>query len=727
MYKHNSENELYIQLFSIHGLVRGHDIELGRDADTGGQVKYVVELGNALSANPRVGKVELVTRWMNDKKVSPDYSIPLEHINDKFSIVRIRCGGSRYIRKELLWPHLDEFIDRTIRYIKESKRIPDIIHSHYADAGYVGIELSGFFGLPLIHTGHSLGKSKLAKLLNDGLPMEDIEKRYNINHRIDVEEEVIYLTDLIITSTKQEILKQYGEYKNSSPAKFIVIPPGVDLDIFRPPAQSYPVEDGTALIINKIIRKFNRFFMQIDKPPILTLCRPDKKKNISGLITAFGEDSELQDLANLAIFAGIREDIQAMPENEKQVLTEMLLLMDKYNLYGKMAIPKRHDTNIEVPELYRLAAASRGVFINAALTEPFGLTLIEAAASGVPVVATDDGGPKDIIGNLQNGILVDVTDPKNIAGAIKKILKDKNLWNTYSSNGLANVKKFYSWNAHINSYIKNIDKLIADYSSGDKSSLIPVGRKVMEIEKLIVTDIDNTLLGSDDALQKFNSLLSDFQDRIGLGVATGRTIDSAVEILKSKNISMPIVFLSSVGTEIYFNYHGKLSYSKGWDTHLSNKWNRKLIVGLLSKLDYLIYQEEETQRKFKVSYFMENDPSRLGEIKNILIKNKIKAKIIFSGENLLDILPFRASKGKAVRYLAYIWNIPFENILVAGDSGNDIDMLKGEMPAVVVGNYATELEIIRGVKKVYFAKSRYADGIMEGINYYNFLKVRESE
>ena len=99
-----------------------------------------------------------------------------------------------------------------------------------------------------------------------------------MNHRIEVEEDVIYLADLIITSTKQEIQKQYGEYKNSAPGKFVVIPPGVDLDIFRPPAQSYPVEDETAVIISKIIQKFNKFFVHIDKPPILLYAVPIRKK-----------------------------------------------------------------------------------------------------------------------------------------------------------------------------------------------------------------------------------------------------------------------------------------------------------------------------------------------------------------------------------------------------------------------------------------------------------------
>ena len=70
-----------------------------------------------------------------------------------------------------------------------------------------------------------------------------------------------------------------------------------------------------------------------------------------------------------------------------------------------------------MPELYRLAARRRGVFVNPALTEPFGLTLVEAAASGLPVVSTADGGPRDILDACGHGELVDATDPDAIAEA----------------------------------------------------------------------------------------------------------------------------------------------------------------------------------------------------------------------------------------------------------------------------------------------------------------------
>jgi len=136
---------LYIQMFSIHGLIRHEDLELGRDADTGGQVQYVVELARHLSQREDVARVDLMTRLIDDKKVSADYAEPVTEVNDKFRIVRIQCGGKKYIRKELLWPHLDEYVDKTIQFIKSEDRVPDIVHGHYADAGYVAGQLAQLF------------------------------------------------------------------------------------------------------------------------------------------------------------------------------------------------------------------------------------------------------------------------------------------------------------------------------------------------------------------------------------------------------------------------------------------------------------------------------------------------------------------------------------------------------------------------------------------------------
>lgn len=711
---------LYIQLYSIHGLIRGVEPELGHDADTGGQIVYVLELAQALSEHPKVEKVELVTRWINDRKVSNDYSVPVEKINDKFSIVRIKCGGRKYIIKELLWDHLEEFIDKSIKYIKSVGRLPDVMHSHYADAGYVCTELTQIFGIPFIHTGHSLGISKQQRLIAIGMKPEDIEKKYKISHRINVEENIIYYANLIVTSTNQEITKQYDDYRNTTVGKYRVIPPGVNLSRFYPFNKKVKHDRKTAMLLQTISSKLITFFIQIDKPLILTVCRPDKRKNISGLIKAYGEDKQLQEKANLAIFAGIRHDIQVMQDNEREVLTEILLLMDKYNLYGKMAIPKQHEIEHEVPELYRIAAETRGVFVNAALTEPFGLTLIEAAACGVPVVATDDGGPRDILSNCKNGILVDVSEPKNISKALNKIISNNNVWLKFSENGIKNVNKFYTWHAHTKSYVNEISKLIKGELQTDYE-YAPVGKKLFNTEKFIVTDIDNTLVGDDSALEEFVQLLNKLPSNLSFAVATGRTIDSTFKVLKKNNVPFPDIIISSVGTEIYYNYQDKLIYSTGWEAHINNQWDRNRIKELLSRFDFLQYQEEEKQRKFKVSYYTSDVPQNLKKVHDILVHNKIKTNVVFSHGQYLDILPYRASKGKAIRYLSYRWNIPYENILVAGDSGNDKEMLKGDMLGVVVANYSEELESLRNQKRIHFAGRKYAGGIIDGINHYNFL------
>jgi len=716
-----SKNGLYIQLYNIHGLIRGNNLELGRDADTGGQTKYVLELAKSLSERENVRKVEIVTRRIEDKEVSTDYSRREEVVNDKLSIVRIRCGGLKYIRKELLWNHLEEFVDKSIKYIKSKEELPDIIHSHYADAGYVCTELTKFFGIPLIHTGHSLGRDKLNNLLKNGLSEEDINKRYKINKRINAEEGVIFFADRIITSTNQEIKKQYSLYENTNEDKFVVIPPSVGLDRFYPYNEKREWNDEEKEIREKIREELWRFITNLNKPLILSLCRPEKRKNISGLIKAYGRDKELQKKANLAIFAGIRKDIQKMEEIEQEVLTEILLLMDKYNLYGKMAVPKTHDVEDEVPELYRIAAETRGIFVNSAFNEPFGLTLIEAAASGLPVVATDDGGPRDIISNLDHGELVDVSDSNNIAKGIHKILDSEKSWERHSRNGIERVEEYYSWQAHTERYLEVITEILDEYKEEPKT-FISTGKKLLNYDKFMIFDIDDTLLGDEEAAEKMKKIIHENNDHVGFGVATGRTINSAKNILKENNFILPDLIISSVGSEVYYRDKEDYVFSTGWEAHISQGWKRQQVVDVLADFDFLEYQEEETQRDFKVSYFIDEAEENYRKVVDTLVKKKIKVNCIISHHNYLDILPARASKGRAVRYIAYRWNMQHNNILVAGDSGNDEDMLTGELLGVVVGNHGEELNKLRGRRRIYFAKAERADGIIEGIENYNFLE-----
>ncbi|MBU4034677.1 MAG: glycosyltransferase, partial [Proteobacteria bacterium] len=285
---------LYLQLFSIHGLVRGKSLELGRDADTGGQVKYVLELARSLAARPDVAQVDLITRLIVDKTVSSDYSQPIEPLSDKARIVRIQCGGRKYMRKELLWSHLDEMVDKTLKFIKSSGRVPDVFHGHYADGGYVAGELARIFGSPFIFTGHSMGAHKKKKLLSEGLTQEDINRRYHIDHRIVVEERIIKDAEQIFVSTNHEIKKQYALYANYKAGNYLVNPPGIDVETFYPhyalQLDADAGDESTRQARVVLLRELHRFWVSPEKPFILALCRPDQRKNIGGLITAYGED-----------------------------------------------------------------------------------------------------------------------------------------------------------------------------------------------------------------------------------------------------------------------------------------------------------------------------------------------------------------------------------------------------------------------------------------------------
>ncbi|MGD8210047.1 MAG: HAD family hydrolase, partial [Desulfobacterales bacterium] len=630
-------------------------MQLGHDADTGGQIKYVVELCNALSQSKHVKRVELFTRLIHDKSVSEDYAQPIEVVNDKFSIVRIQCGGKKYIRKELLWPHLDEYIDKTIKYIKRQNAMPDIVHGHYPDGGFVAMSLAEIFGLPFVYTGHSLGRSKWKRLISEGVKKEDIVKRYKIDHRIHMEEEILKKSDLIIASTHQEVRDQYRQYNNKDIPKYHVIPPGLNIEKFYPfyhDKLTETAKDEIELYAQaSVLEELNRFFMHPDRPVILSLCRPDKRKNIAGLIKAYGEDLELQSMANLAIFAGIRKDITKMEDNEQDVLTEILLLMDKYDLYGKIAIPKRHDFEHEVPELYRIAAEKKGVFVNSALTEPFGLTLIEAAACGLPIVAPDDGGPRDIVKNCQCGTLVYTTDTKAIADAVKQIITDSEKWKQYSKAGIMNIRQYYTWESHANSYMKQVSRIFEDQDEEKMKVAVPsdaIGRRLARLNYFIIANIDNTLVGDgNEHLSALLNLLEQYRDHIGFGLATGRTVESTTEFLKENQIPLPDVLVASVGAEIY--YGKNLHFGRGWETHISAKWNREKIVGLLEDFGFLKYQKDADQRRFKISYEFAPAKDGLAMIHERLLRNKCRYNLIYSQNRYLDILPFRASKGKAIR------------------------------------------------------------------------------
>ncbi|KAI4318256.1 hypothetical protein L6164_026045 [Bauhinia variegata] len=504
----NKSRNLYIVLISIHGLVRGENMELGRDSDTGGQVKYVVELARALANTKGIYRVDLLTRQIATPEVDYSYWEPNEMLSCPPDgsgscgayIIRLPCGPrDKYIAKESLWPYIPEFVDGALNHIVNMARAlgeevnggkptwPYVIHGHYADAGEIAAHLSGALNVPMVLTGHSLGRNKFEQLLKQGrLSREAINATYKIMRRIEAEELGLDAAEMVVTSTRQEIEEQWGLYDGfdlklerklrvrrrrgvsclgRNMPRMVVIPPGMDFSYVTTEDSMEGEGDLKSLIgsdraqnkrqLPPIWSEIMRFFTNPHKPTILALSRPDPKKNVTTLLKAFGECRPLRELANLTLILGNRDDIEEMSNSSSTVLTMVLKLIDRYDLYGQVAYPKHHKQS-DVPEIYRLAAKTKGVFINPALVEPFGLTIIEAAAYGLPVVATKNGGPVDILKALNNGILIDPHEQKAIEDALLKLVADKNLWLECRKNGLRNIHRF-SWPEHCRNYLSHIE------------------------------------------------------------------------------------------------------------------------------------------------------------------------------------------------------------------------------------------------------------------------------
>ncbi|MCL7745149.1 glycosyltransferase [Guyparkeria hydrothermalis] len=705
------KNGLYICLVSVHGLIRGENLELGRDADTGGQTLYVVELARALARRPEVERVDLFTRRVIDPRIDDDYAQPEEELGDNAHIIRIDAGPDEYLPKERLWDYLNCFVDGALAHIDSVGRTPTLVHSHYADAGYVGVRLASNLGVPLVHTGHSLGRVKRRRLLARGESSATIENTYAMSTRVRAEEEVLLAADMVVVSTGQEIEEQYGLYDWADEDKMTVIPPGVNLERFNPPPATFDPPMRAEL---------KRFLKEPERPLVLALSRPDERKNIATLIEAFGGHPQLREQANLVIIAGNRDDIRDMDAGPRKVLTDLLLLIDYYDLYGVAAYP-RHHVSDDVPDLYRLVTRSGGVFINPALTEPFGLTLIEAAATGAPILATEDGGPRDIIGACENGELIDPLDAESMGQKIHALLDDRDRWRRYSDNGVRRVREHYSWDAHVESYLERI----AGIATGERHPERPTlpDHVLTQVDRAIVVELA-TLGDSTDAATRARLVETLRQRRrwVGFGVVSDCPRHEVLAQLKEMGVPTPDVLITRGGTQIH--YGPRLSRDEGWSRHIGYAWQPDRVYNLLTQTPGLALRSRAVQGVHAVHAFIEDADAFPGieALENELHGLDIHAHLVSLSRNEVLAMPVRASKGFALRYFASQWGIPLDRLLVVGGCATDEDMLRGNpLGAVVTADGKKELPGLTDLDRVIFTRKHGPAGVLEAIDYYDFF------
>jgi sucrose-phosphate synthase len=708
---------LYVLHLHLHGLFRSHDLELGRDPDTGGQTTYVLELAKALAGRPEVERVDVVTRLIQDRRLSADYAQPTEALAPGAQIRRLAFGPKRYLRKELLWPHLDELADALAETLLAQPRLPDWIHAHYADAGYVGTLLRRRLGVPLVFTGHSLGREKRRRLLAAGLKGTQIDSQYSMARRIDAEELALAHSNLVVTSTRQELNEQYARYGRFRPEQARVIPPGVDSHQFHP-----PLGRGQERGIEPLMLPFLR---HPAKPPVLAICRADPRKNIPALVEVFGRSERLRQQHNLVLVLGCRDDPRQLEKGQREVWQQVFELVDRYNLYGHVAYPKQHQRN-QIPAIYRWAARLGGVFVNPALTEPFGLTLLEAAASGLPVVATDDGGPRDILQRCQNGLLVDVSDHDALQSAIEESLADRSRWRRWRDNGIEAVSRHYSWDAHATHYLGE-----ALASARQAASLRPAlwfrqGKAGTSEppQRLLVLDLDASLACPDPAsLEELRRRLAQ-EPALALAVASGRGYKAARQRYGELHLPAPCLWITQSGTEIHTATPAGDLPDHHWQRQIGRRWNRAAVEQAMAELGTrLRRQPDADQGPFKVSYILEEpDEGIIPLVRQTLRSHGLLARPHLFQHWYLDVLPLTASKSEALRYVALRWQMPLASILVEASQQGDGELLRGLPLGVVPEDHDPALDTLRTHRRVFFSSRPQAWGLLEGLEHHRFLR-----
>ncbi|MEH3147696.1 MAG: HAD-IIB family hydrolase [Methylobacterium frigidaeris] len=693
---------MFVLHVALQGCLRGSDVVYGLTADTGGHIRYLLDLVAASAQDRGVARIVVATRLFQGPP-GPDYAVPEERIGDKVTLVRLASASPGYRTKEDMHAEVESYAASLVAWIAAQERAPDLIHAHYADAAAVAAIVEDRLGIPFVFTAHSLGRVKAAML--GGAEGQEVAGqaavgRQGLARRIATEEAALARARLVIASSRDEAEVQYAGYGSYDPGRARVLPPGSDLARFAA-ARPEPRVDAT----------IDRFLHDPRRPPLLALARPVARKNLAALVRAYGESPALQARANLVIVAGTREDIDALDGDMAATMRDLLVLIDRYDLYGRVAYPKTHRPE-DVPAIYAHARERGGLFVNPALNEPFGLTLLEASAAGLPLVATDSGGPNDIVETCGNGLLVDPRAPEAIAAACLRILGDPALYARCVAGG-ARAAAAYDWDRHAARYHALLRALLAPEP--------PLRRP----RQLLISDIDNTLVGCEAALGTFRRWHSR-QSGLAFGVATGRSFHSAMAVLEQQASPRPQVMITSVGSEIHHLDANGVTYSAdaAWRRAVSAGWERGAVRAALADLDGLRPQGPLEQRPHKLSYFADAAAAR--RVRARLAQAGLAAGVIHSHGRYLDVLPQAASKGTAVDHVRALYGLPERAVFVAGDSGNDLEMLRARVQAIIVANYSDDLASHAALRHSYVARTSHARGIIEGVAHFRRMLAHAS-
>jgi len=458
--------------------------------DTGGQVVYILDQVRALERQMRedlheqgLGDIEpqiLILTRLIPEAGETTCNQRLEPVigTSNTAILRVpfrdREGTvmKEWISRFEIWPYLEQFaLDAEKELTAEFGGRPDIIIGNYSDGNLVATLMSRHLGVTQCNIAHAMEKTKY---LFSALYWKEHEHQYHFSCQFTADMLAMNSADFIITSTYQEIagtdggVGQYESYGTFTmpglyrvlhgidvfDPKFNIISPGADARVYFPYSAT---EDRLTelhpeieeLVFGGPAANTRGRFEHPDRVLLFAMARMDRVKNLTGLAEWFAGDDRLRERANLLIVAGTVHPDESGDEEERSQVQALHELMDKHGLDGNVRwIGTRLGKNLS-GELYRYVADRRGAFVQPALFEAFGLTVIEAMACGLPTFATCYGGPLEIIEDGRSGFHIDPGEGARAARCMAefcgRIQEEPEYWERISKGSIRRVAERYTW------------------------------------------------------------------------------------------------------------------------------------------------------------------------------------------------------------------------------------------------------------------------------------------
>ncbi len=483
-----------IVLVSPHGWF-GQEGVLGRP-DTGGQVVYVLDQAKSLEKQLQedttlagldvVGvkpKVIILTRLIpNSDGTLCNQRLEKVHGTENAWILRVPLREfnpnmtQNWISRFEFWPYLETYaIDAQKELLAEFQGNPDLIVGNYSDGNLVAFLLARRMKVTQCNVAHALEKSKY---LFSNLYWQDLEEKYHFSLQFTADLIAMNAANFIISSTYQEIagtpdsVGQYESYKCFTmpdlyhvvngielfSPKFNVVPPGVNENYYFPYSRTEDRLQSDRARVEEMLFTLEdpaQIFGILDDPskrPIFSMARLDRIKNLTGLAECFGKSEALQENCNLILVAGKLRVEESGDNEERDEIEKLYRVIEQYNLSGKIRWLGVRLTKTESGEIYRVIADHQGIFVQPALFEAFGLTILESMISGLPTFGTQFGGPLEIIQDKFNGFYINPTlleeTAEKILDFISKCEQNPNYWYEISTRAIDRVYSAYTWKIH---------------------------------------------------------------------------------------------------------------------------------------------------------------------------------------------------------------------------------------------------------------------------------------